>query len=172
MKKILFVSMILVIFMTGLCFAEQIKIGIVDMQRALNESKEGQEAKREMAKKADEYKRDLQKLQDELDKMKADMEKQGAFLSEEARQEKERLFQRKLKDFQNQYREAQEELQQKDAEYTRKIVQKLEKILRDIGTAEKFTIILEKSASGVFYFDKSIDITDKLLKRAESGDKK
>lgn len=87
-------------------------------------------------------------------------------MSEEAKAEKEKVFQKKLKEFQGKYKDAQEELQQKDAELTKKIIQRLEKILQKIGEEEKYTIILEKNSGGIFYFDRAIDLTELLIKKA------
>lgn len=161
-----YVSILLgILLLTSTAFAQN-KIGVVDMQRALNESKEGMEAKKEISKKANAMQSELKQLQQELDKLKTEMEKQVSFMSEEAKAEKEKVFQKKLKEFQTKYKDAQEELQQKDAEYTKKIIQRLEKILQKIGEEEKYTVILEKNSGGIFYYDKAVDLTDLLVKKA------
>lgn len=171
MKKLLYLG-IAFLLMAGVSSGQTIKIGIVDMQKALNESKEGVDAKKDISKKAEKLQSDLKNLQQDLDKMKAEIEKQGSFLSEDAKIEKEKIFQKKLKEFQSTYKDAQDELQQKDAEMTRKIVQKLEKILAKIGTDDKYTLILEKSAGGIFFYDKATDITELLIKKSNEDNGK
>ncbi len=144
--------------------AADLKVGYVDLQRALNQSKAGSSAKQQISGKVKEYENTIEAQQKELKKLKEELEKQAMLLSDDARAAKERDYQKKLKDFQRFTKDIQEELQQKDADFTRQILESLFEVLKDLGKKEGFTLILEKSESSVLYADDSIDLTEKLIK--------
>jgi Skp family chaperone for outer membrane proteins len=53
---------------------------------------------------------------------------------------------------------------------TRDILKELEKIVNEVGKAEKFTLILERSQ--ILYSDQGIDITNKVIEVYNSRAKK
>ena len=144
--------------------AETQKIGYVDLQKALNLSAAGKEAKEEIKAKVQTYDVEVKERQVELKKLKDDLEKQAMLLSEEARNAKERDYQQKVKDYQRFTKDIQETLQQTDADLTRKILERLLKVVQDVGKSEGYTIVLEKTESSIVYADESIDISDEVIK--------
>ena len=64
----------------------------------------------------------------------------------------------------------QQELRQKEGEMTADILKDLEKIVNEVGKAEKFTLILERSQ--VLYSDQGVDITNKVIDLYNSRSKK
>lgn len=143
--------------------ADALKIGYVDLQKALNMSSAGKAAKDKMKAKFKDYDADVQKKQDELKKLKEDLEKQAMLLSAEARAAKERDYQQKIKDYQRLTKDIQEELQQTDADYTRKILEEIFKVVQQIGKQEGYTMILEKTESSILYASDGIDMTDRVI---------
>lgn len=144
--------------------AQAEKIGYVDLQKALNLSAEGKEAKEKIKVKVKGYDAEVQERQAELKKMKEDLEKQAMLLSEEARNAKERDYQQKVKDYQRFTKDIQESLQQTDADLTRKILESLLKVVQEVGKSSNYTMILEKTESSIVYADESVDITDQVIK--------
>ena len=143
--------------------AQAQKIGYVDLQKALNMSSEGKAAKEKIKTQVQGYDAEVQQLQEELQKMKQDLEKQAMLLSEDARNAKEREYQQKVKDYQRFTKDIQETLQQTDADLTRKILEKVLKVVQDVGKAEGYSMVLEKTESSIVYADKNADITDKVI---------
>lgn len=141
-----------------------VKIGYVDLQKALNESEAGKEAKTSFNKRVEELQKALNERQEELKKLQEELEKQKDLLTPDARMEKEKSYQQKLKDAQRFAKDSQEELQQKDAELTKKILRDLRDVIRKIGTEEGYTIILERGEAFVLYAGEGIDITDRVIK--------
>ena len=144
--------------------AETQKIGYVDLQKALNLSTAGKEAKEKIKAKVQTYDAEVRQRQEELKKLKDDLEKQAMLLSEEARNAKERDYQQKVKDYQRFTKDIQETLQQTDADLTRKILESLLKVVQEVGKSEGYTIVLEKTESSIVYADESIDISDEVIK--------
>jgi outer membrane protein len=164
MKKVLLaISMILY---AGIAFGAEkpVKIGYVDLQKALNESDAGKEAKTSFNKRVEELQKVLDEKQNELKKLQDEMEKQKGLLTPEARAEKEKVYQQKLKDVQRFAKDSQEELQQKDAELTKKILKDLRDVIKKIGTDEGYTIILERGEALILFAAEGVDITERVIK--------
>jgi len=124
--------------------AETQKIGYVDLQKALNLSAAGKEAKEKIKAKVQTYDAEVKQRQEELKKLKDDLEKQAMLLSEEARNAKERDYQQKVKDYQRFTKDIQETLQQTDADLTRKILESLLKVVRMSAKAEAIQSFLKR----------------------------
>ena len=155
---------ILIMVCSSVGAAAEMKIGIVDYQKALEQSAEGKKAKAAFSKKVEKAQEELKVRQEELDKLKAEMERQGGILSDEARAEKEKTYQYKLRDFQRLYKDSQEELQREDAELSDKILKGLQAVVEKLGKQEDYSLILEKSHGGVLFCAPAVDITDKVIK--------
>ena len=152
--------------------AAETKIGYVNLQKALNESKAGQEAKAKIGATVQEYEKTVQKRQEEVAQLQAQLEKQKSVLSPEAFAEKNRDLQQKIKDFQRFTKDIQEELQQKDADFTRRILQDLFKIVQEIGEKGNYTAIFENSENALLYADEKIDMTPEVIKAFDAQYKK
>ncbi len=152
--------------------AQEVKIGYVDLQKALNLSSAGKSAKEKIGEKVKEYEGEVKSRQDELKKMKEELEKQAVLLSEEARGKKERDYQQKLKEFQRFTKDIQDELQQKDAEFTRRILEDLFQVIKEVGQKQGYTLILEKTESSILYAPDQIDLTEKIIEAYNAGGKK
>ena len=172
MKKMVGLILVGLLAMATSSFAAGEKIGFVDLQKALNFSQAGKSAKETISKKVKEYEGTIEGKKAELQKLKDELEKQAVLLSEQARAEKERDYQQKLKDFQRFTKDIQEELQRSDADYTRQILEKVLKVVAEMGKAQGYTVILEKSESSLLYADEQIDMTDAVIKAYDEQHKK
>jgi outer membrane protein len=143
---------------------EKLKIGTVDLQRALNECEAGKKAKEGFKVEVDKLQGELQKQKTELEKIKEDVEKKGLVLKDEERKNVEKDYQRRLRDFQRTYKDSQAELQQRDNELTAEILRELADVILQFGAKSDYTLLLEASNTGaVLYGHKSIDITDQII---------
>ncbi|WP_298268184.1 OmpH family outer membrane protein [Geobacter sp.] len=151
--------------------ADGAKLGYIDMQKALNLSDAGKEAKEQLAAKVKKYQDEINSRQEELKKLKDDLEKQSVLLSESARSAKEKDYQQKLKEFQRFTKDAQDELQAKDEEFTKKIIEELERVIQDFGRKNGYTFIFVRNEGMIFADDKA-DVTDEVLKNFNASRKK
>jgi len=149
--------------------AEPVKIGVVDLQRCLNESRMGKKYKAEFTAEADRRKAELEKEEADLKALREEIEKQGLVLSETARAEKEREYKERLAAFKAKFQESQQALQRKDQELTRRILRDLQKVVQKLGETEGYTLILERQEGGVLFMPKAIDITDEVIRRYDEG---
>jgi outer membrane protein len=175
MKRILTMSMTVLLTLAlaaGICSAEA-KFGYVDVQKALNLSDAGKEAKEQLSGKVKKYQDEINVKQDELKKLKDELERQGVILSDSKKAEKEKDYSSKLKDFQRFTKDAQDELQGKDEELTKKILESFEKVVQIYGRNNGYTLIFARTGSeGIIFFDDKIDLTDELVKQFNASRKK
>ena len=144
--------------------ASEYILAFVDLQKALNLCKAGQDAKEKFAKEVEKAEDRLALKQEELKKLKELLEKQGAMLNEAAFKEKEKDYQSKLRDFKRLYEESQEELKAQDNEAVKEILAELVRITQKYGKEKGFTFIFEKSESALLYADETREVTDDIIK--------
>ncbi|MGA2516263.1 MAG: OmpH family outer membrane protein [Thermodesulfobacteriota bacterium] len=152
--------------LTGRAYSQTstIKIGSVDIQRALNECDAGKEAKKALTKEVEKFQRLVAEKQKELQDMKESLEKQVMMLTPEARGTREKELQTRLRDVQRWGEDAQNEVNQRRAEMERNVLVGLQKVVQKLGADEGYTLILEKSQTSVLFASKSIDMTDLAIK--------
>ena len=149
-----------------------VKIGYVDVQRVLADSKRGQEAKKEIETRGAELNQEFLKRQQEVKALKEELERKGTLLSEEARKEKEREYQKKVKELERFVKDSREELRQMEREVTTQILKEVEKIINELGKEKGYTLILEKQRSFILYAPEEIDLTDEVIKALDSKSQK
>ena len=113
-----------------------LKIGYVDLQRALNESESGKKAKEDFKVQVDKLQAQLKRQKDEIDSLKDQLEKKSVVMKEEERANLEDEYRRKLRDFERNYKDSQADLQKKDNELTGAIIKDLQEIIREYGERE------------------------------------
>ena len=155
----------------------QVKIGVVDLQRAINETEDGRQAKRRLKKLFDERQKSLDSKQQQLKAQKESLERQQDVLSEDALRKKAEKFQAEVMELQQEYMQYQQELSAKEQELTSVILEKMQGILRRIGQTDGYTLILEANEGGVVWVPANLDLTDVLIQRynkqaKQSGAKK
>ena len=149
---------------TGTVYSADVKIGSVDMQKAVNECNAGKEAKKVLTKEVEKSQRLMAEMQKELQDMKESLEKQGLMLNPETRVAREKELQAKVRDFQRWGEDHRNELNQKRIDMERNISIGLIKVAQEIGANEGYTLILQKNENIVLFASKPIDITDQVIK--------
>ncbi len=144
--------------------AESLKIGYVDMQRALNQCEEGQEAKKTITAEADKMQKAFGAKQKELEKIREDLQKRGSVMNENVRREKEKEYQAKALDLQRLQRDFEEDIRRKDREQTDRVLRNLEQVVKKMGEDGKYTVILERNQPAIIYISGALDLTDEVIK--------
>ena len=142
--------------------ASDTKIGFVDMQKAVTNTKEWK-------KEFNDFKNNFQKEKTIIaDKEKAirqaleELNKQGLVLSPDVKRQKEENFAKDKRDFERYIQDRNEEFSKKESELKDKLLKKMVKIVQGLGKEKKYTMILEQSA--VFYSSADDDLTDLAIK--------
>jgi len=145
--------------------AQQMKIGYVDLQRALNESDADKRAKERFKTQVDKLQADLKKQKDQLDSLKDQLEKKASVMKEDDARDMQKDYEKKLRDFERNYKDSQGELQQKDNELTVELLKELQGVIEQFGKEGGYSIILEQSSSSVLYGSPELDLTEQIIAR-------
>ncbi len=141
------------------------KLGFVDLQRALNEIEEGKSAKATLKRDFDEKQKQLDAKKIEFDKLRQDFEKQAVVMAEQARRDKAAELDRKANELQQFWGQLQKDLSEREREVTRGIFEKMANIVRDIAEADGFTMVLERTDSGLVFAAPALDLTNELIRK-------
>jgi outer membrane protein len=171
MSRLSQISLFLVLTLTAsAALAEELKLGYVDLQRALSETEDGRKAKANLKKIFDQKQKELDEQQAELKKAIDDLDKKRTLLPADKVHEKEAELQGRMQKVQQTYLRHQQDLQAKEQEATSKIFERMNKILGKIALAENFTMILDKTQGGIVFAKPSLDLTNDLIRRYNSGE--
>jgi outer membrane protein len=151
-------------------FAEELKLGYVDMQRAISETEDGRKAKANLKKIFDQKQKELDEQQEDLKKAIEDLDKKRTLLPADKVREKETELQGRMQKVQQTYLRHQQDLQAKEQEATGKIVERMQKILIKIALAENFTMIFDKSGGAIAFAKPHLDLTNDLIRRYNNGE--
>jgi outer membrane protein len=149
----------------------QVRIAVVDIQRAMSETEEGRRVKAKLKRLLDRHQKQLDAKQENIKQMAEALEKQKNVLSEAALRERYAEYQKALAELQEQYVESQRELVNQEAQLTKHILERMMDIVRRMGQSEGYTLIVERNEGGVVWVPSNLDLTDMVIQRynAEAG---
>lgn len=167
-----FVSLVAALLLASFAprLTAQMRIAVVDLQRAMNETEDGRRAKARLKRLFTKHQQDLDKRQQDIKALQQDLEQQAKVLSQEARQKRVEDLQKQVVELQGLYVQYQRELAEKEAEMTQQIIGRMEQILRRIGQTEGYTMIVERNEGGVVWMPSNLDLTDVVIQRYNSGE--
>ncbi len=139
-----------------------IKLAYVDIQRALNDCRNGKSAKEEFRGRLERVQSQLQGEQSEVQRLKDELDKKGPLMQPDQLQSIQQQYTRKLRDFQDDYKNTRDSLQEKDNEITGAIVRDLAAIVRQIGQKNGYTMVMEKG--NLLWAVPSVDITNDVIR--------
>lgn len=142
--------------------ATLMKVGVLDLQKALNATTEGIAAKERLKEKHEAKQRQVDAMKKELDSLEE--KAKSPVVSEAAQAELKEQFTRKRNELLQFVAAAKEEEERENQQLSARILEGLVEIAREIAKKEQFTLILEKSGSAVIYFEEGMDMTDRVIK--------
>jgi outer membrane protein len=143
--------------------AQAMKIGYVDVQRAVQEVEEGKAARARLQHELQQKQADIAKKRAELEKMKADYDKQAPVLSDDAKRKRQEDLQKAFVDAQNAAGQMQEELSGKEQEAMQGISKRLLQIVAEVSERENFNFVIDKAA--LLYAPAASDVTNEVVRR-------
>lgn len=143
--------------------ADEIRIGTVDMQKALQSVDAGRKAKSELEREFNSRKKDLQKEEAALRKETDEFKKQSLVMSDEARAKKQGEIQQRIMKYQENTARSQQAIQEKERELTDPILNRLREIIGQLAKKKGYTVVLEKSDSTVLFSLDKDDLTSDVV---------
>jgi outer membrane protein len=148
-----------------------VKLGVVDMQKAIQATNMGKTAKTNLEKEFNKKKGELEKEEKAILKLKEEFEKQSLVWNDQTRNKKQGELQQRAQAFQEKMANAQMDIQKKEQELTQPIVDKLKQTIEEVAKAKKMTTVLEKSSNVILYWQADDEITDEVIKKFNEKNK-
>ena len=143
----------------------ELKLGYVDLQRALTEVEEGRAAKARLQGLIEAKEKEISKEQEGLRKEKEVLDKQASAMSEEARIQKNNELQRKVMELAQKWEKARQDMSVKERTELQAIFAKMDPIIAAIAQREGMTMVFEKNDAGLVFAPPHLDMTNELVRR-------
>jgi Skp family chaperone for outer membrane proteins len=167
----------------GQAASSALRVGIVDLDRALKESTSGKQAlatlkqfRDKVVKEINDKKRQKDAKETTLRDLQTELTSQSMVLSDSAKRDKEETYRRQARDLRkfiddsNRFiEESERELREREAELTSRLLRDLLNIVRAVGQEESFTIIFERNDRVLLFVAEPFDLTEKIIKRFDTA---
>jgi outer membrane protein len=144
--------------------AAGIKIGVINVERLIQESALGKEAFNRVKKLNDAKKEEGEKLSKELREMEQKLAEQGSAMADDKRDALQKSYQEKAIAFKRFQDDATRDLEAAQKKELSELERRVFPVINQVGKEKGFTLILNKFQSGLVFVDDSVDITDEVLK--------
>lgn len=162
-------SFILFSFVLCLIYGQEavavpLKIGVVDLNRALNESEEGIRSRNILESEGRQMQQEL-KLEEEDLREQALALRNNVLLKPEAKKEKEAALKKREQELVQKSRTFEQTIRKKERQITSEIFKELKAVIRTVARKEAFDLILEKNAAEVILYmnNDPTDLTVKVI---------
>jgi len=143
------------------------KVAVVDFERAVVETTEGQRLQSTLKKLFESKHAELNKQQEALNKERDSIDKQRHTLSEAALAQRAEKWQRDAAQLQQRFTEYNQELQRKETELTSPLFQKAMSIIRRLASQEGIDVVVDRKAAPHIRGD--LDLTDRVIQMHNAG---
>ena len=141
-----------------------IKIGVINVERLVQESALGKEAFGRVKKLNDVKKDEADKLQKELRDMEEKLAAQGSAMADDKRDQLQKTYQEKAIAFKRFQDDANRELETAQKKELSELERRVFPVINQVGKEKGYTLIFNKFQSGLVYADDGVDLTDDVLK--------
>jgi outer membrane protein len=142
----------------------QMKVAVVDVQRAVMQTEEGLRAQATLKKLFDSKQQELNKRQVDMQKQKEDIDKQAKVLSQTALQKKVDDWQKQMVELQTTFVEYNKELEKKQKELTDPIFERVLGAIKRLAGTDSYDLIVDRAT--VAFSRSDLDLTDRVIQIA------
>jgi len=145
------------------------KIGVIEVQRIVQESAIGKESLARVQKLQQSKQEDLQKRQKDLRDLEQKIQDQGKSLSEDAMEKLQKEYQAKAVDLKRFQDDAQRELEEAQRKELGDLEKRIMPVINDVAKEQGYQLVFNKFNSGLLFADdKSTDLTEAVITKFNS----
>jgi outer membrane protein len=145
------------------------KIGVIEVQKIVQESAIGKESLARVQKMQQAKQEDLAKRQKELRDMEQKIQDQGKSLSEDAMEKLQKDYQAKALDLKRFQDDAQRELEESQRKELGELEKRIMPVINEVAREQGYALVLNKFNSGLLFADdKSVDLTEAVITKFNS----
>ena len=161
--RVVLSSMVVLALLSWAATYAEGKVGFINLQRLVNESKIGQAARTDLQKMRQEKETLVAAKLREVNELRNLINQNGDKMSPQEKRDKVLALQKANKEYQRLVSDVKEDILREDRQLVSIILQKADGILKKVAKKLKYTIIL-KDATAIGYLDPNVDITDEVIK--------
>jgi outer membrane protein len=144
--------------------AGTLRIGVINVERLVQESALGKEAFNRVKRLNDQKKEEGDKLQKEIRDLEQKLADQGSALADDKRETLQKTYQEKAIAFKRFQDDATRELDAAQKKELGELERRVFPVINQVGKEKGFTMIFNKFQAGLLYADDAVDVTDEVLK--------
>jgi outer membrane protein len=148
----------------GQTAAAQMKMAVVDVQRAVMQTEDGLRAQATLKKLFDSRQQELNKKQVDMQKQKEDIDRQSRVLSAAALQKKVEDWQKQMVELQSTFSEYNKELEKRQKELTDPIFERVIGVIKRVAGQDGYDLIVDRAT--VAFARSDLDLTDRVIQMA------
>lgn len=158
---------LILFFLTGfsVIYAAPLKIGVVDVERLLQESSPAVAAEKKIEQTFSRRDQEIKQLIQRVEQLKSELERNATQMTEETLRARERKLNNMNVDLQRKQREFHEDLNMRKNEELVVVMELANKAIRRIAAEEHYDLILQE----VVYRAPALDITDQVIQYMGRG---
>ena len=147
--------------------AAQMKVAVVDVQRAVMQTEDGLRAQATLKKLFDSRQQELTKTQIAKQKQTEDIDRQSHVLSAQALQKKVEDWQKQMVELQSTFSEYNKELEKKQKEITDPIFERVVSAIKRVAGTDGYDLIVDRAT--VAFSRSDLDLTDRVIQLANGA---
>ena len=155
-------AVIIAVAFSGMAVAAELKLGYVNLQKALNECLAGKEAVLELETETKKRQEQIDVKQEDLKKLNEEIEKKKTVWSADMQEQKQKELQARMQEFQRFYLQSNDELKRREQEKKTVIIKDLIEIAKPMAKEKGYTFLFE--LQGLIYGPPEADLTNDLIK--------
>lgn len=163
--NLLFFLAALVLLAAATASAQQSKVGFVNPQRIINESKIGRVAQEDLARLGKEKDRRVREALDKVEKLQNDLKEEAMSVTEQ--QSRETSLRNAVKDYEQLVENSNLDIQTEERRLIQFVMRRADSILKAVAQEMGFTMILTDPEI-IGYVDNNMDITDRVIRELDS----
>lgn len=163
MKKII---LMLVLGLFSFSAFAEIKIGFVDVRRAVESTKAGQKVKKDLEEDFKKREAALNKKAQDIEKKREEFETKRLVWSDDKQKEKQEELQRLMMTFNEEAEKNNLELRRQEQSMMEPIFKKMQEVINDIAEKDKYTLIMQ-NRENILWAKEEINLTDRVVKEFE-----
>jgi len=145
--------------------AQELKLGVFDIQRIMKESKTVSSYRQEFMKTIESKRKPLLDKEAFIKAIEEKIKKDGSSLPPGDRKAIEEKLANEIKEARRMKEDFDAEAMKMDRALAQKTFSQIDAIIRKINEQENYTIIFEKTAAGIVHFKNTVDITGRILEQ-------
>ena len=149
--------------------AQQPNVGVFDLQKCLNDSKKGKQARSNLESKFKKMQTELKTKENEITKLSGELRKMVESRSgnQDDMRKRDEDLKKKLAAYQEQHAKYNDEMRKSEETALKPLVDKAVKTASDLGKSRGYILVLEVQQAGVIYALDSIDLTSEIIKAVD-----